>query len=172
MTVYWNVEIIICWNVEMIICWNVENVFWCWLTVSISEVFRRGCICCVRYEDDLIGVLMIDVFFLKILIKWICMKADQRSFGDVKKSFKWMWCQTCCIRPWNNQMHADDCLLTRISCCWLCVKMWCQMTAFDADASDALTKLFDCQNASDVDVIRCTLTIVDFSKNLNLMIVC
>ena len=30
-----------------------------------------------------------------------------------KKMIKWMWCQTCCIQPWNGQMHADDCFDVR-----------------------------------------------------------
>ena len=63
MTVYWNVEMTICWGVEMIICWDVGDVLWCWLAVSISEAFRWGCICCVRYEGGPVGVQMTDVFF-------------------------------------------------------------------------------------------------------------
>ena len=46
------------------------------------------------------------------------------------------------------------------------------MTAFNADALNALTKLFNCQTAaSDIDIIKCTLTIVWFSKNLDSTIV-
>ena len=33
-----------------------------------------------------------------------------------------VWLSDCCIWPWNGQMHADDCLLTRTRWCWLCVE--------------------------------------------------
>ena len=33
-----------------------------------------------------------------------------------------VWLSDCCIRSWNDQMHAGGCLLTRIRWCWLCVE--------------------------------------------------
>ena len=50
-------------------------------------------------------MLMIDVFFWKNLIKWICMKAVQQSPDDVRKSFKWMW---CCYQTMSRQAVDFD----------------------------------------------------------------
>ena len=33
-----------------------------------------------------------------------------------------VWLSNYCIRSWNDQMHVDDCLLTRTKWCWLCVE--------------------------------------------------
>ena len=91
----------------------------------ISEAFRWGCMCCVRYGGDLDrgaddwiwwnSQRCIDDqrwrLFVRKVIKWVCMGADQRSPGDVRKSFKWMWCQKCCTWCWDHQMHWRSCLL-------------------------------------------------------------
>ena len=74
----WSFEMTVYWNVEMIICWNVD---WLLFLKFFAEI---------AYVNDmkmiLIEMLMIDVFFLKKnLIKWMCIKIDQRFFDDVKK---------------------------------------------------------------------------------------
>ena len=33
----------------------------------------------------------------------------------IKCTDVWMWCQNCCIWSWNGQMHADGCLLMKLS---------------------------------------------------------
>ena len=57
-------------------------------------------------------------------IKWKTIDA-QVSAPDrdkIKCTDRIVWLSDCCTRPWNNQMHADGCLLTRIKRSWLCVE--------------------------------------------------
>ena len=100
MIVYWNVEMTICWSGEMIICWDVENVLWCWLTVSISETFRWGCICCVRYENDLDWNANDWCIFLKKFDQMNVYEGRSTVPDDVRK-----WSNECdaAIELWGRQ---------------------------------------------------------------------
>ena len=55
---------------------------------------------------------------------WCCYQTMGRQAVDVRYAAPdadairctggWMWCQDCCTRPWNSQMHAGDCLLMKL----------------------------------------------------------
>ena len=193
----WPFEMTVCWDVEMVICWDVENVFWCWLTVSISEAFRWGCMCYVRYRDDLWSKCWWLMFFLKKtwsnecvwgsindhrwrkkMVKWMwcCYRVmgrqavdlDVRAASDVdaiRCIGGWMWCQDCCTRPWNGQMHAGGYLLMKFSGLHLMSMSSDALTVVLMSGllhpivkrSDALTVVYDVRvAASDRETVRCT----------------
>ena len=125
--------------------WN-GHLLRCWLAV-ISEAFRWGCMCFVRYEGGPWSECWWLMFFLKKtwsnecvwgsindhrwrkkMVKWMwcCYRVmgrqavdlDVRAASDVdaiRCIGGWMWCQDCCTRPWNGQMHAGGCLLMKLS---------------------------------------------------------
>ena len=59
---------------------------------------------------SLIGMPMIDVFFSKKTWWNECVWGPINGLRWRKEMIKWMWCQECCTRPWNGQMHWRNCL--------------------------------------------------------------
>ena len=121
--------------------------------LSVDEV--------VRAASDADVIICIDGCLLSKLLHSML-----KSSNALTKLFDY---QTAAFNRETIRCTLTIVWLTRIKCCWLCVKMWCQMTALDADASNALTKLFDCQTAAfDRETIRCTLTVVCCESSLQL----
>ena len=112
-----------------------------------------------------------------------CLIVRTASDADVIRcTGGWMWCQDCCIWSWNDQMHADDCLLMKLSELYLMSMTSDALTVVLISETlhsapsrsderqlmpkllhsiamrlDALTVIFDVRaTASDVDVIKCT----------------
>ena len=62
------------------------------------------------------------------------------------------WCQNCCIRPWNNQIHWRGCF-------------WCQNYCIWCRCHQMHWRLSDCQAAApDRETVRCTLTVVCLTR--------
>ena len=86
-----------------------------------------------------------------IAIRWKTVDARVAAFDrdEVKCTGGWRWCQDCCIRSWNDQMHADDCL-----------KKLSELHLMSM-SSDVLTIVYWCQkNCIWLRTIRCTDEIV------------
>ena len=159
MTVYWNVEMIICWGDEMIICWNVKDVLWYWLIVSIFEIFRWDCICCVRYEDDFDWNVNDWCIFFKKIWSNECVWRPINGSRWRKKMIKWMW---CCYQIMSRQtvdLMSEMLHLMLLSSNALTIECDVRHAALNFIA--IRWKTVDVRIAAfDRDRIKCTLTIV------------
>ena len=81
------------------------------------------------------------------LTMWFDVKKTASDRDAVKCTDEIVWLSDCCIWSFHDQMHADNCLLSKLHLMLM--------------SSNALTKMFDCQIAAfDRETIKCTLTIV------------
>ena len=81
----------------------------------------------------------------------------------------------CCTRSWNDQMHADDCLLSELHLMPMSSNALTKLfdvkeTAFDFERSNALTKLSDDRSIWFYRFNRCVLRVVSNRWNFEIII--
>ena len=127
---------------------------------------------------------------LRKSFKWMWCQNAASDVDAIRCTGGWKWCQTCCIRSWNDQMHADGCFDEVVRAASDVDVIRCTDDCFDvrllhstskrsderqlmlkllhliAMKLDARWRLFEeiARTASDVDVIKCTDGCLDVRK--------
>ena len=113
-----KLHVLTIWRWFLIQCWWLMSFF----KKTWSNEYDVRMLHLMLMSSDTLAKLSVDAKWLHPMLmhqmhwrSYLLMSDDCTRCWCIRCTDGWIKCQNCCTRSWNDSMHADDCLLMKLS---------------------------------------------------------